>query len=136
VPGETAQRSLVLILARDFASRLATAVFLVDADGSVVYFNEATERLLGRAFVEGRGMTADEWSTTFSPVDEHGAPIPLEALPLGVAIAQRVPAHRHLGIRGMDGVERDIEVTAFPLFAHTDQFIGAIAFFWQTSGTG
>jgi PAS domain-containing protein len=135
VPGETAQRSLVLILARDFASRLATAVFLVDADGTVVYFNEAAERLLGRTFVEGRGMGADEWSTVFSPVDEHGAPIGLEELPLGIAISQRVPAHRHLGIRGMDGVEREIEVTAFPLFAHTDQFLGAIAFFWPSPGT-
>jgi hypothetical protein len=36
----------------------------------------------------------------------------------------------------MDGVERDIEATAFPLFAHTDQFLGAIAFFWQTPETG
>jgi PAS domain-containing protein len=136
VPGQTAQRSLVMILARDFASRLATAVFLVDAEGKLAYFNEAAERLLGRPFVEGRGMTRDEWSTVFDPVDEHGAPIPLEELPLGIAISQRVPAHRHLAIRGMDGVERDIEATAFPLFAHTDQFLGAIAFFWQTPETG
>ena len=36
-----AQRNLVLILARAFASNLATAVFLVDADGTVIYYNEA-----------------------------------------------------------------------------------------------
>ena len=48
-----AQQNLILILARDFASRLATAVFLVDADGTVVYYNEAAERLLGTKFVEG-----------------------------------------------------------------------------------
>jgi PAS domain-containing protein len=135
VPGQIAQRSLVMILARDFASRLATAVFLVDAEGTLVYFNEAAERLLGRTFVEGRGMDRDEWSTIFTPVDERGAAVGLEELPLGIAISQRTPAHRHIGIRGMDGVERDLEVTAFPLFAHTDQFLGAIAFFWQTAGT-
>jgi PAS domain-containing protein len=136
VGGETAQRSLVMILARDFASRLATAVFLVDAEGTVVYFNEAAERLLGRPFVEGRGMTADDWSTAFSPTNEDGKPIPLPELPLGIAIAKREPAHRRFGIRGLDGVERELEVTAFPLFAHADQFLGAMAFFWEVSGTG
>ena len=40
-------RNLVLILARQFAAGLATAVFLVDADGSVIYFNEE----IGRAHV-------------------------------------------------------------------------------------
>ena len=132
----TAQRSLVLILARDFASRLATAVFLVDAEGTLVYFNEAAEQLLGRAFVEGRGMTADEWSTVFSPIDEEGKPMPLEELPLGIAISRREPAHRRFSIRGLDGVERTIDATAFPLFAHADEFIGAIAFFWGSAGTG
>ena len=58
------QRSLLLIMARDFASRLATAVFLVDPEGTLVYFNEAAERVLGQAFVGGpvrarQGMVDD-----------------------------------------------------------------------------
>ena len=51
---DTAQRNLVLILARDFASRLATAVFLVDPDDNLIYYNEAAEQMLGIPFVEGR----------------------------------------------------------------------------------
>ena len=51
---EGRQRNLVLILARSFAAQLATAVFLVDADGTVIYFNEAAELLLGQRFIEGR----------------------------------------------------------------------------------
>jgi hypothetical protein len=35
-------------------------------------------------------------------------------------------------IRGVDGVRRRIEVTAFPLFAHEDECLGAIAIFWET----
>jgi hypothetical protein len=31
----------------------------------------------------------------------------------------------------MDGVERDVEVTAFPLFAHADEFVGIVAIFWR-----
>ncbi len=126
------QHHLVLILARDFASRLATPVFLVDARGSVIYFNEATERVLGRRFIEGAGMTAEEWSTVFAPADDDGAPIELSDLPLGVAIQQGHPDHRMFRIRSLDGTERRIEVTAFPLFAHEDECLGAIAIFWET----
>lgn len=131
--GEPEQRHLILIVARSFASRLATAVFLVDPDGNAIYFNEAAERLLGRPFVEGRGMPAHDWGTQFTPQDEQGRRIPPEELPLSVAISKRAPAHRSLGIKGLDGTVRDIAVTAFPLFAHTDEFVGAMAIFWDTA---
>ena len=126
------QHNLVLILARDFASRLATAVFLVDPDGTLIYFNEAAEEVLGQPFGEGRGMSAAEWSTAFEPVDEDGSPLPLEGMPLGIALGERIPAHRAFRIVGRDGVARGIEVTAFPLFAHADEFVGAIAIFWES----
>jgi PAS domain S-box-containing protein len=125
------QRNLVLILARDFASRLATAVFLVDPEGNLIYFNEAAERVLGQRFVEGRGMTAREWSTAFNPVDDQGDALPLSELPLGLALLKGEPAHRALRIVGSDGVSRRIEVSAFPLFAHADESVGAIAIFWE-----
>jgi PAS domain-containing protein len=126
-----AQHNLVLILARDFASRLATAVFLVDPEGSLVYFNEAAENVLGQRFTDGVAMPAAEWSTAFEPVGADGAPLPLEQLPLGIALREREPAHAAFRIVGRDGITRDIEVTAFPLFAHADEFVGAIAIFWQ-----
>ncbi|MDH4111818.1 MAG: PAS domain-containing protein [Actinomycetota bacterium] len=127
-----AQHHLVLILARDFASRLATPVFLVDVRGAVIYFNEAAERVLGRPFVEGAGMEADEWGRLFAPTDDEGDPVGFTELPLGVAIIERHPDHRMLRIRSVDGTERRIEVTAFPLFAHEDECLGAIAIFWET----
>jgi len=129
---QAAQHHLVLILARDFASRLATPVFLVDVRGAVIYFNEAAERVLGRRYIEGGGMEAEEWSTLFEPSDDDGNPIELTDLPLGVAILERHPDHRMLRIRSIDGTERRIEVTAFPLFAHEDECLGAIAIFWET----
>jgi PAS domain S-box-containing protein len=128
---EPEQQHLILIVARAFASRLATAVFLVDPDGNAVYFNEAAERLLGRPFIEGHGMPAGIWSTEFAPEDAHGEPIPLEELPLGIALGKRVPAHRSFEIRTHDGRIRHVAVTAFPLFAHTEEFVGAMAIFWD-----
>jgi PAS domain-containing protein len=130
-----AQQNLILILARAFASRLATAVFFVDADGTVVYYNEAAERLLGTKFVEGRGMGADDWSTRFSAADHAGTPMPLEDMPLGVAIQQRRPHHETLRIRDGEGRTRRIEVTAFPLLAHAGELVGALAIFWEAPAT-
>jgi PAS domain-containing protein len=125
------QRNLLLILARDFASRLATATFLVDPEGNLIYFNEAAEAVLGEPFVEGRSMPASEWSTAFSPANEAGESVPLESLPLGVALSRHEPAHAFLRIVGGDGVARTIEVTGLPLFAHAGKFVGAIAIFWE-----
>jgi PAS domain-containing protein len=127
----TSGHHLVLIMARDFASRLATAVFLVDTQGTLIYYNEGAERILGRPFEEGHPMPAAEWSTAFEPVDASGAPLPLDDLPLGRALQTRAPAHRDLTIVGADGVARAIEVTALPLFAHADEFVGAVAIFWE-----
>jgi hypothetical protein len=56
----------------------------------------------------------------------------LSEIPLGVAILERRPDHGIVRIRGVDGVRRRIEVTAFPLFAHEDECLGAIAIFWET----
>ena len=125
------QRNLILILARNFAARLATAVFLVDAEGSVIFFNEAAERLLGQRFVEGHGMSADEYGKLFQPSDDQGNPIPIRETPVGVAFARKEPGHARLRIRGADGVTRPIEATAFPLLAHTEELVGAITIFWE-----
>lgn len=129
---QTNQHHLVLIIARDFASRLSTPVFLVDVTGKVIYFNEGAERVLARRYVEGQSMEAGDWSTVFEPSRDDGRPMELSEIPLGVAIIERRPDHGIVRIRGIDGVQRRIEVTAFPLFAHADECLGAIAIFWET----
>jgi len=125
------QRNLILILARNFASRLATAVFLVDGEGRVIFFNEAAERLLGQRFIEGQGMTPAEYAKLFAPTDDEGNPIPILETPLGIAVSRNQPGHARLRLRGADGITRPIEATAFPLLAHTDEVVGAITVFWE-----
>ena len=48
----TQQRSIVLILARDLASMLATPMLIVDAEGALIFYNEAAGSILGRPFNE------------------------------------------------------------------------------------
>lgn len=76
-------------------------------------------------------MPVEEWATVFAPTDGEGAPIPPEELPLVVSLATKRPAHRGLTIRGLDGVQRSIEVTGIPLLGYEDRCLGAFALFWE-----
>ena len=87
------QHNLVLILARSFAAQLATAVFLLDPEGTIIYYNEAAERLTGRPFIEGAGSTADEWLSRTQPRDEEGVEVGVQDLPLGTTMLKQQPAH-------------------------------------------
>ena len=130
------QRNLILILARDLASRLTTAAFVVDADGTLIYYNEAAEPLLGRTYAEAGELRAGEWAAEWAPSDEVGRPIPLTDLPLGIAFREGREAHRAFRIVGGDGVPRHIAVTAIPLFARAGEPVGAVAVFWEDRAEG
>jgi hypothetical protein len=107
----------------------------VDPDGTLVYFNEPAELILGKTYAESGEMQADEWATIFYPSDpSSGERISPKALPLSVALTERKPAHRTLKITGGDDAERTIGITAFPLWARTDEFVGAVAIFWEEQG--
>ena len=130
------QRDLILILARDLTARLATPAFVVDAAGTLAYFNEAAEPVLGATYAEAGELPAGGWATEWDPRDLDGTPVPLEDLPLGIAFREGRPAHRPLRIQGGDGVAREIEVTAFPLSARPGEILGAIAVFWERRAGG
>lgn len=125
------QRNLVLILARDLADKLASAAFIVDQEGTLIYFNERCGEILGMPYAEAGTMPMDRWSRNFDPTDLDGHPLAPEELPLVRALTHKKPAHRTLRIRGADGKTRDIAITALPLFAHADECVGAVALFWE-----
>jgi PAS domain-containing protein len=128
----TSEHNLVLILARGMASSIATPIFLVDPAGNLVYFNEPAEEILGQSYAEAGELSPEEWGTMFYPEDpETGDKLDPQSLPLTVALNERRPSHRPIAITGLDGVRRKIAITAFPLFARTDEFVGAVAIFWE-----
>jgi PAS domain-containing protein len=127
------QQEIEVILARHLAECLAMPVFIVSPSGDLIFYNEPAEMVLGLSYNETGMMPAEEWSTMFNPVDQDGNPLPPEELPLMIALTQKHPAHKWLGIQGQDGIMRKIEVTAFPLMGQADRFVGAVAFFWESS---
>ena len=124
------QKPIELILARNFTSSLTTPAFLVDEDGTLVFYNEAAGSLLGKRFEEAGAMSSGEWSEEWGPFDEAGKPIPFDELPLTLALRGGRPAHSKFRIRSVDGNEHAIQVSALPIVT-TDGSRGALAFFWR-----
>ena len=120
-----------LILLRELADHLATPIFVVDPGGDLLFYNEPAERLLGSRFDETGMMPFEKWTTVFTPTGSDGTPIPADELPLGIAVQQRRPAQGGMWIRGLDGVVRELIVTAIPLQGQWGDFVGAAAIFWE-----
>jgi PAS domain-containing protein len=125
------QKEVEVILARHLASYLAMPIFIVDPQGSLIYYNERAEAILGRRYEETGEMPLEVWSTIYSQTDESGMPFAPEALPLSIALSKRQAASARFWIQGLDGVRRHIEVTAFPLIGQNDRYLGAMALFWE-----
>jgi PAS domain-containing protein len=123
-------KHLVLILAREFASNLATPMLIADASGRLVFFNEAAESLIGMPFAEAGEMSFEEWSEKASPRTSDGELLPLERRPVWIAWNERRESQASFTITGLDGAAHEISVTAFPLFAHVEEFVGTVAIFW------
>lgn len=121
-----------VILTEHLASYLSMPVFIVDPRGDLLYYNEPAEAVLGQRFEETGAMPAAAWGSAFAPSRQDGSPIPLEQLPLVVALRERTPAHDTFFITGLDGARRLIHVTAFPLVGRGDRFLGAVAMFWES----
>jgi hypothetical protein len=128
------QKDLVLILARELASNIATPMLVLDHNGTLVFFNEAAEVVMGASFSQTGEIVAQEWDEKWPTTDEFGTPISLLEGGVARVIWERTPAHQRIRVTGLDGVEHAIEVTAYPLFASQERFVGAAAVFWLREG--
>ena len=128
---ERKQPDLVLIVARSFATKLATPTLIIDASGDLVYFNDAAGEVLGRSYVDVGALQASHWQELFEPRTLDEKPLTAEQTPGGIALLQRRPVHDSFAMRGLDGREREITVTAFPLFSHPEEVVGVMSIFWE-----
>lgn len=126
------QRPIEVILTRQLASTLAMPMFLVDPDGTLVFYNEPAEKVLGMRFDETGEMPAGEWATLWNPTERDGSALDPARLPLMIAVAERRPAHGEFWIRGMDGgARRHLQATAIPLMRRGNEILGALVIFWE-----
>lgn len=106
-------------------------ILIVDTEGTLIYFNEPAEAILGQRFDETGEMSADHWSSLFALEDEARNPIAKEARPMMLALSERRPFSRAVWMRCEDREWRHINITAFPLIGEGGQFLGAQMIFWE-----
>jgi PAS domain-containing protein len=126
-------KPLPLILARELASNLATAMFLLDAEGMLVFYNDAAEMLIGKSFAELGEIPASDFGEVLELATPEGEPLRRRDSPAGVAFFEQRPAHQTLSATGYDGVRRTLEATAYPLFGAVGEMCGVISVFWEQS---
>jgi PAS domain-containing protein len=132
-PGKP-QQQIELILMRQLASYLTIPIFLVGADESLVFYNEAAGALVGRRFDEVGAIGLDELTTRFQVVAQDGSPLDTNDLAIARALRERRPGHDRVRYRALDGTTRLVDVTAFPLEGQGGRHLGAVAIFWETDG--
>jgi len=126
-----AQQPIELILLKQWASYLALPVWLIDESGNLLYYNEPAEGLLGVRFEEAGEIHADQLAAHFQTSRVDGTPFPNEELPIVVALVKRLPHHATVRVQALDGVSRDLSITAFPVEGQGDRHLGAVAMFWE-----
>jgi len=127
----SAPKPIQLILARQLASSLAVPILLVDTEGTLVFYNEPAEDILGQRFEETGEMAADAWSKIFAVQDEFRMPLAQEDRPMMLALSERRPSSRSLWMRCGQREWWHVNVTAFPLIGEGKQFLGAQMIFWE-----
>jgi PAS domain-containing protein len=128
------QQEIEIILTKQLASYLSVPILIVDPQGDLVFFNECAEPIIGQRFEETGMIRRGEWSKVFQPTNADGLPLRREEQPLFIATQRHRPAYQRSWIRGLDGVNRQIEGIAFPLRGLSGRILGAVGVFWEVEG--
>ncbi len=130
-----AQQSVEMILIRQLAGYLFVPVLVVDTTGTVVFYNEPAERILGVRFEETGRIGPEEVERLVELSDDPAADPDDAGRPLNTALQQRRPAHaRRWLLRRSDRVRLQVELTAFPVIDQEERLLGAVAMFWERQG--
>lgn len=127
----SAQKPIEIILLRQWASHMATPIWIAGTRGELLYYNEPAEELLGRRFDEAGQMRLRDLPKIFDTATPDGQPISENDLPLGKALRERQPAHLRVRITALDGKSRLLDITAVPLLVQGGAYLGAMAMFWE-----
>ena len=128
-----AQVPVEMILLRQAASYMTLPILMMDAGGSLLFYNEPAEHLLGISFDDAGPIAAEELGGMFEATDMDGNALSDAEIPVVAAFLKRQPSHRRLRFRGLDGAWHDVEATAIPVEGHGKRFVGVLATFWEAS---
>jgi PAS domain-containing protein len=124
-------KSIQIILARQLASCVAMPILLVDAEGTLIFYNEPAEVIMNRRFEETGEIPVDEWNSLVSVADEDRNLLLPEDRPMRVARLQRRPISRTIWTRSGGRDWRHLQFTAVPLIGEGGNLLGVMNIFWE-----
>jgi PAS domain-containing protein len=130
--GRTQNRPLPLILARELASNVATPFLVLDKDGTLIFFNDRAEQIIGSTPAELGELSEEEWRALLKVERLDGTPVPSDQTPSSVARRECRPVLDTLVYTRDDGHSMKLVVMAVPLLAHADDLAGVFLVFWET----
>ena len=125
-------KEIEVILMRHLASCLAMPIVIVNPEGTLIYYNEPAEAILGRRFEETGELARHIWLELIDATNDAGETVSLDERPITLVLEQRRPTHQSFWMRGLDGVRHHIDITAFPLMGQADRYLGVVAIFWES----
>ena len=125
------QKPIEIILLRQWASHMATPIWIAGNRGELLYYNEPAEKLLGRRFDEAGPMRIRDLPKIFKTTWPDGSPVSEADLPMARALREREPSHLRIRITALDGETRLLDITAVPLLVQGGAYLGALAMFWE-----
>jgi hypothetical protein len=106
-------------------------ILILDTAGTLIFYNEPAEMILGQRFEETGEIAADTWSKLFALADEERNPIAQEDRPTMMALSERKPFSRTVWMQCGYREWRHVNITALPLIGEGAQFLGAQMIFWE-----
>jgi PAS domain-containing protein len=106
-------------------------IVIVDAQGTLIYWNEPAELLLGIRFEETGEIPASLWREQFAVREVDQTPTPIEEWPLVIALVQHLPVSRTIWVGAPNGHWRHVNWTSVPFIAQGGEFIGVQSVFWE-----
>jgi PAS domain-containing protein len=126
-----AQHPVEIILIKQWASLMAVPVWISDAAGRLIYYNEPAEQILGLRFEDAGELSADRVAEVFVVSDLDGSPLADEQIPLLFALTKKVSTHRRLRFLRADKRWSEIAVTAIPIIGEGNRPLGAMVTMWE-----
>lgn len=120
-----------MILLKQWASLIAVPVWITDADGRLVYYNEPTEEIIGMRFEDAGELSAEQLADVFVICDIDGLPLANDDRPLMIALTKQMSAHRRIRFLRGDKQWREIAVTAIPIIGEGNRHLGAMVTMWE-----
>jgi PAS domain-containing protein len=128
---QVSAKAVELILLRQLLGRLPLPATLVDAEANVVYFNPATEEMLGYDRADLGEFPLSRLQELLDPRRPDGSVMEVRHMPIAVALHDRRPQQYRMIIHGADGQAHQIVTTAIPLDGQGGALLGAMNFFWE-----